>query len=102
MAKEIALCHHEYWNGNGYPQGLSGKNIPLSARIAAIVDVFDALTSARPYKQPWPTQKALDYITDGAGKQFDPDLVTAFLQCREQVEQIKLQFWEPDAEFELT
>jgi putative two-component system response regulator len=97
MAKEIALYHHEHWNGNGYPTGISGKDIPLSARIVAIVDVFDALTSTRPYKKPWPTQTALDYIADGAGKQFDPDLVTAFLACRDKVEQIKLQFWEPES-----
>ena len=65
--------------------------------MVAIEDLFDALTPTRPYKKPWPTQTALDYIADGAGKQFDPDLVTAFLACRDKVEQIKLQFWEPES-----
>lgn len=62
MAKEIALTHHEKWDGSGYPYGLSGNNIPITGRIIALADVFDALTSVRPYKSEWPTEKAIKFI----------------------------------------
>ena len=79
-AETIALTHHERFDGNGYPQGLAGENIPLEGRILAVVDVFDALTHERPYKKAWPIEEALDEIEKQAGKQFDPRVVSAFLE----------------------
>ena len=78
-ARNMAAYHHERWDGKGYPEGLSGKVIPLSARIMAVADVFDALTSPRVYKPGFPLEKALEIIKDGAGKQFDPLIVEVFL-----------------------
>lgn len=75
---EIAESHHEKFDGSGYPNGLSGNDIPLSARIVAIADVFDALTSKRPYKEAWPIDKAVNLLHDENGKHFDPDVVAAF------------------------
>ncbi|MDR0434379.1 MAG: HD domain-containing protein, partial [Gracilibacteraceae bacterium] len=74
-ARDIAYGHHEKWNGSGYPRGISGAEIPLSARIAAIADVFDALTSTRPYKKPFPPEKAFSIIYADSGAHFDPYLV---------------------------
>jgi putative two-component system response regulator len=79
LAAEIARHHHEWWNGYGYPCALSGKGIPLSARIVAIADVFDALISSRPYKLAWRVATALSYIEERAGTQFDPRLVLVFV-----------------------
>ena len=79
LAEEIALTHHERWDGGGYPNGLSGQNIPLSGRIIAVVDVFDALTSRRPYKEPWSVPQALEEIKRLSGLHFDPLVVHAFL-----------------------
>jgi response regulator RpfG family c-di-GMP phosphodiesterase len=79
----IALSHHEKWDGTGYPQGLAGQDIPLSARIVAIVDVFDALLSERPYKRPWTHQEALDFLAGQSGKHFDPELAVIFLNNAE-------------------
>lgn len=79
MAEEIARFHHEWWDGSGYPGGLSGSAIPLSARITALADVFDALTHRRPYKDAWPLDMALAEIADLRGKQFDPQLTDSFL-----------------------
>ena len=81
MAHRIALCHHEKWDGSGYPQGLAGHDIPVEARIVALADVFDALTSVRPYKPAWPIDKATDLIREQSGKHFDPELVEVFFQC---------------------
>ncbi|MGD9949005.1 MAG: two-component system response regulator [Desulfobulbus sp.] len=78
VAKEIALFHHEKWEGNGYPFCLVGEQIPLSARLMALADVFDALTTPRVYKQPWPVEKATGLILDQRGKHFDPVVVDAF------------------------
>lgn len=78
MAKEIALTHHEKWNGSGYPKGLKEEDIPLSGRIVAIADVFDALTSVRPYKKAWTVKHAVKLIDEGAGSHFDPSLVPLF------------------------
>lgn len=77
-AQEIAIGHHEKWDGSGYPQGLTGEDIPLFARICAIADVFDALTIQRPYKQAWSTEDALQFIKNNAGKHFEPKLVDVF------------------------
>ena len=80
LAETIALTHHERWDGRGYPNGLIGSEIPLEGRIVAICDVFDALTSERPYKQAWPVEKAVAEIERCSGSQFDADLVTCFLR----------------------
>jgi len=94
MAKEIAKSHHEKFDGTGYPNGLVGENIPLSGRIVAISDVFDALTSERPYKEAWSTEKAVALIEDGAGKHFDPHLVEAFRNCLPDILAIKERYSE--------
>jgi len=78
LAAEIALRHHEKWDGSGYPDALAGETIPESARIVALVDVFDALTTKRPYKEAWPLEQALESLRAGAGRHFDPALVEAF------------------------
>ena len=80
MAREIALSHHEKWDGSGYPNALAGSAIPQAGRITALADVFDALTSERPYKKAWTIQAAVDLITDSSGKHFDPELVEVFLR----------------------
>lgn len=92
MAREIALCHHEKWDGSGYPNGLKGKDIPLSARIVAIADVFDALTSERPYKKAWPVEKAISLLENESGTHFDPELVPLFLQCIPKVLEVKSNY----------
>jgi putative two-component system response regulator len=92
MAKEIALFHHEKWDGSGYPKGLSGEDIPLSARIVAIADVYDALTSVRPYKKAWSSDEALDLLNSQAGVHFDPNLVKKFTECMPQVKKIQAQY----------
>ncbi|MFT0534246.1 HD domain-containing phosphohydrolase [Castellaniella hirudinis] len=81
LAATIALRHHEKWDGTGYPDGLAGEAIPLAARIVTLVDVFDALTSVRPYKRAWTVDEAMDFIHQQSGRHFDPDLVTAFERC---------------------
>ena len=92
MAREIALTHHEKWDGSGYPYGLRGTDIPLAGRITAIADIFDALTSTRPYKQAWSVNDALQYLSDQAGTGLDPTLVPIFLAVRRQLEEIRSQF----------
>lgn len=79
-ALDIPLYHHEKWDGAGYPHGLKGEAIPLSARIFAVVDVYDALTSNRPYRSAWEKDKALEYIGSLAGSHFDPQVVQRFLE----------------------
>lgn len=79
-ALDIPYCHHEKYNGSGYPRGLSGEEIPLAARIFAVVDVYDALTSDRPYRKAWPAEKALELIRSESGEHFDPQVVEIFLQ----------------------
>ena len=79
MAREIALAHHEKWDGSGYPLGLAGTAIPLSARIVAVADVFDALTSARPYKDAWSVERAVALLLEQRGKHFEPRLVDLFV-----------------------
>ncbi len=83
-ARDIARNHHEKWDGSGYPDGLAGEGIPLAARVVAVADVFDALTSRRPYKEPWPFQKATDELIKCKGKHFDPSLVDAWVSLTEE------------------
>jgi response regulator RpfG family c-di-GMP phosphodiesterase len=86
MAEEIALTHHERWDGGGYPQGLAGEAIPLVGRICAVCDVFDALLSRRPYKEPWPLEDALAELRRERGTHFDPVVVDAFLAVVDDVD----------------
>ncbi|MDR5682840.1 MAG: HD domain-containing phosphohydrolase [Armatimonadota bacterium] len=88
-ALDIPYCHHEKWDGTGYPRGLRGEQIPLAARVFAVIDVYDALTSDRPYRAAWPEDKAVAYIREQAGKHFDPAVVEAFLRMREGHREMK-------------
>jgi putative two-component system response regulator len=92
MGKTIALTHHERWDGTGYPSGLSGKQIPIEGRIVIVADVFDALTSKRPYKQPWSYQDAANYIREQRGKFFDPEIVDIFMVHLDEIINIKLTY----------
>lgn len=85
LARSIAMCHHEKWDGSGYPNGLAGEAIPLEARIVAIADVFDALTSERPYKKAWSVDDAVGLISKESGKHFDPAVVSAFMSCLPEI-----------------
>ena len=89
MAATIATSHHERWDGTGYPEGLRGESIPIEGRITAICDVFDALMSQRPYKNPWSEQDAVEYLVSQSGRQFDPKLVDLFVQHINDVERIR-------------
>ena len=93
MGAEIALTHHEWFNGKGYPYGLSGDEISLPGRICAVADVFDALTSERPYKAPWSMDKAIALIREQGGTQFDPDVVSAFVSVLEERERVSIVRW---------
>ena len=92
MGGEIALGHHERYDGYGYPFGLSGETIPLSARIVAIADVFDALTSQRPYKPAWDIESSMQYLVKESGRHFDPDLVKVMISLRDEVGKIHAQY----------
>jgi len=92
LARTIALTHHEKWDGNGYPQGLKGDEIPIAGRIVAVADVFDALTAVRPYKRAWRVDEAVDLITKSAGGHFDPKVVEAFLRDLPAILEIKNRF----------
>ena len=96
VAAEIALTHHEKWNGEGYPKGLAGEAIPLFGRIVAVADVFDALTSTRPYKRAWSMEQAVSFISDSSGSHFDPVCVNAFLADWGAVQAIRDRFQDPD------
>lgn len=95
VAKEIALYHQEKWDGSGYPYGLSGEAIPLSARLMAIADVYDALISERVYKAAMSHESALEIIAEGRGRHFDPDITDAFLAVHTQIREIALRFADP-------
>jgi PAS domain S-box-containing protein len=97
MAAVIAGTHHERWDGRGYPKGLTGEAIPLVGRIVAVADVFDALTHDRPYKPAWTVERAIAEIGAGAGSQFDPRVVTAFLALREELVTFGDEICEPPA-----
>jgi len=101
LAREIAATHHEKWNGQGYPEGLTGNAIPQSGRIAAVADVFDALTSARPYKKAWSVEAAVELIQQEAGAHFDPEVVEHFLACLPEILDIKQQYSDQPLEQEI-
>jgi response regulator RpfG family c-di-GMP phosphodiesterase len=93
-AAGIAKGHHEKFDGSGYPDGLQGEAIPIFSRIVAVADVFDALTSERPYKKAWEVEAAVDFLTHGAGSHFDPACVKAFLNAWEDVELVRSKYQE--------
>ncbi|MES2128773.1 MAG: two-component system response regulator [Pseudomonadota bacterium] len=97
-AKEIAYAHQEKWDGSGYPEGLAGDAIPLSARLMAVADVYDALISRRVYKDPMPHEKAVAIMTDGRGTHFDPDILDAFLALQEECRAIASRYIDTDAD----
>lgn len=90
MAACIAQTHHENWDGNGYPLGLAGEDIPLEGRIVAIADVFDALASKRPYKKPFPREKCFEIMEEMRGKKLDPKLLDLFFECRSEIVEIQI------------
>ena len=96
MAHNIAISHHEKWNGKGYPNKLEGDAIPISGRVTALADVFDALRSERPYKKAWPVQDAVNLITEESGKHFDPNLVSLFLDHLTDIVAIIEKYAEPE------
>ncbi len=96
LAEVIALTHHEKWDGSGYPRGLAGKKIPLVGQIVAISDVFDALTSRRPYKEPFSLEKSFAIIREGRGNHFAPHVVDAFFAVEKEILEIKAKFQDED------
>lgn len=96
VGAEIARGHHEKWDGSGYPAGLQGEAIPIFSRIVAVADVFDALTSERPYKKAWSLEEAVDYLLAGAGTHFDPQVVPAFLEAWDDVLAIREKYQDVD------
>jgi len=96
IAKEFALYHHEKWDGSGYPEGLSGEAIPLSARLMAIADVYDAVISRRVYKPEMPHAKAVAIIREGSGTHFDPQVVQAFLSLEQEFQDIAQRYADTD------
>jgi putative two-component system response regulator len=96
VAKEIALCHHEKWDGNGYPQGLVGEEIPVSARLMAVADVYDAVISRRVYKPEMPHEKAAAIIREGSGSHFDPAVVVAFFELEDTFKEIAKRYADDD------
>ena len=96
MARTVALTHHEKWDGNGYPLGLKGVEIPLAGRIVAVADVFDALISKRPYKEAWPFEKAVALIKEEAGRHFDPAVVDIFLDNLAEIFELAKSHADPD------
>jgi len=92
MAREMALSHHEWWDGTGYPQGLRGDAIPVSGRLMAVADVYDALISRRVYKKPLPHEEAVKTIIEGAGHHLDPDIVAEFLARQTQFQEIAVRY----------
>jgi putative two-component system response regulator len=85
LAEQIALTHHEHWDGSGYPRGLAGEEIPVAGRITIVADVFDALMHERAYKEAWPAEEAIEEIRRGSGTLFDPAVVDAFVSLNRSV-----------------
>ena len=97
-AKEIAYCHQEKWDGSGYPQGLAGEDIPISARLMAVADVYDALISKRVYKDGMSHEQAVKIMHDGAGSHFDPDVISAFLELQCEFQDVAVRYADSDDE----
>jgi two-component system response regulator RpfG len=95
MGALIALGHHEKYDGSGYPNGLVGDHIPLCARIVAVADVYDALTSVRPYKQAWPAERAFEYLASQRGRHFDPRLAETFMGLKREIAEIQGEWQDP-------
>ena len=91
LAARIAATHHERWDGAGYPNGLAGEKIPIEGRMTAVADVFDALSSARPYKQPFPMKKCIEILEEGRGAHFDPKVLDAFFESWREIEWLSIQ-----------
>ena len=102
MAADIAQYHHEKWDGSGYPQAISGEDIPLVGRIVALADVFDALTTERPYKKAWPVEEAISFMKEQSGKHFDPELVEHFITILPDVLAVRDQYAEKLSEERVT
>lgn len=92
MAVRIALTHHEWWDGSGYPLGLKGEDIPLEGRITAVADVFDALSTKRCYKDAFPIDKCFAILEEGRQTQFDPHILDAFLKQRAEILEVQLRY----------
>lgn len=92
MAREIAISHHERWDGTGYPYAMKGDEIPVSGRLMAVADVYDALISRRVYKKPYPHEEAVETIINGAGYHFDPDIVEEFIKCQDEFHKIAIRY----------
>lgn len=90
------MTHHEKWNGSGYPLGLAGEDIPLEGRITAVADVFDALSSRRPYKPAFPLEKCLAIMAEGRGQHFDPAVVDAFFARRDEIVSVQIEYADVD------
>ena len=96
LAAKIAQTHHERWDGKGYPLGLKGEDIPMEGRIVAVADVFDALSSRRPYKEPFPRDRCFKIIEEGRGTQFDPEVLDAFFDCAEEIVSVQLMLMDEE------
>jgi putative two-component system response regulator len=94
MAAEVAQNHHEKWDGSGYPRAIAGENIPLTGRVVAVADVFDALTTERPYKKAWPVEEAVEYLKEQSGKHFEPKLIDLFIAILPDILEIRNQYAE--------
>ena len=88
----IAMSHHEHWDGSGYPYGIKGKDIPVQARVTAVADVYDAIRSKRPYKDPWSEEISIEYMHENSGKQFDPEVVDVFCRNIDEVRKISQRY----------
>jgi len=97
LARTIAMTHHEKWDGSGYPNGLAGEAIPQAGRIVAVADVFDALTSCRPYKKAWPVDEAVAFMNQNAGSHFDPEIIEHFQRCLPEILAIRNRYIEPES-----
>jgi len=97
-ALDIPYCHHEKWDGTGYPRGLKGEDIPIAGRIFAIIDVWDALSSDRPYRKAWPNEKVYNYIKEQSGTHFDPQIVNIFLEF---IKDYQISMYVPDTGLEV-
>ena len=96
MASRIAQTHHERWDGTGYPLGLAGEDIPIEGRITAVADVYDALSSKRPYKDPFPREKCFKILQEGRGNHFDPKILDAFFARASDIVEVQLNYMDQD------